>query len=82
MVPTPGSWTAVTGGEETQDVDGGVAKIMSQREEKVLRMGWKRMGRKRTWGNQVEITTAGPRARDSSTEGTTALHTTFQVQFQ
>lgn len=57
-------------------------KNVSQREEKVLRTGWKRDGRKRTWGDQVETTTAGPRASDSPTEGTTAPHTTFQVQFQ
>lgn len=56
-----------------------IAKMISQREEKVLRTGRKREGRKRTWGDQVETTTAGPRARDSPTEGTTAPHTIFQV---
>lgn len=59
-----------------------VPKMMSQGEEKVLRTGWKREGRKRTWGDQVESTTAGPRARDSPAEGITAPHITFQVQFQ
>lgn len=68
--------------EETRHMDKGVAKITSQREEKVLTTGCKRMGRKRTWGEQAETTIAGPRTRDSTTEGTTAPHTTFQVQFQ
>lgn len=47
-----------------------MAKMMSQRKE----TEWKI---ERTWGEQLATATAGPRARNPPTEGTSAPHTTF-----